>query len=82
MFLIGAAYSICIMASMLYGWAFLGHAVIVRDFYEIPKAMFPVVFFTLGREIELLNPRFVPFSAGSRWRYFLSVFTPWRSGQI
>jgi O-antigen ligase len=53
MFLIGAAYSICIMASMLYGWAFLGHAVIVRDFYEIPKAMFPVVFFTLGREIEL-----------------------------
>jgi hypothetical protein len=53
MFLIGAAYSICIIASILYGWAFLGHTVIVRDFYEIPKAVFPVVFFTLGREIEL-----------------------------
>src|SRR5437879_674359 len=48
MFLIGAAYSICITVSILYGWAFLGHTVIVRDFYEIPKAIFPVVFFTFG----------------------------------
>jgi O-antigen ligase len=53
MFLIGAAYSICITVSILYGWASLGHTVIVRDLYEIPKAIFPVVFFTFGREIEL-----------------------------
>lgn len=53
MFLIGVVYAICVSVSLLYGWVFLGHTVIVRDLYEIPKVFFPVVFFMLGLETDL-----------------------------
>jgi hypothetical protein len=53
MFAVGAAYSICILISIWYGSVFLGHTVIARDFYEIPKAIFPVLFFTFGLETDL-----------------------------
>jgi len=53
MCVVGAVYALCITASIFYGWAYLGHAVIVRDLYEIPKALLPVLFFTLGLETEM-----------------------------
>ena len=53
MFLVGAAYTLCIAISTFGGWLLLGHTVILRDFYEIPKVLFPVFFFTFGFECEL-----------------------------
>ncbi len=53
MFLIGLVYAACVFISLLYGWLFLGHSVIISDFYEIPKAMLPVAFFSLGMEADL-----------------------------
>src|SRR5215470_1219937 len=50
MFLVAIVYAACVAAALFYGWAFLGHTVIARDFYEIPKALFPLAFFTLGLE--------------------------------
>src|SRR5215470_15691368 len=50
MFVVAIVYAACVAAALFYGWAFLGHTVIARDFYEIPKALFPVAFFTLGLE--------------------------------
>lgn len=51
--LVGLIYAICLAVSILYGTVVLEHEFLVRDLYEIPKALLPVVFFTLGLEIEL-----------------------------
>ena len=53
MFLVGGLFCACVSLSLFYGSAVLGHAVILRDLYEIPKACLPVVFFTLGYEANL-----------------------------
>jgi O-antigen ligase len=53
LFLIGFLYSLCILVSLAYGSLFLGHTAIVRDIYEVPKILFPVIFLTLGVEANL-----------------------------
>lgn len=53
MFVLGALFCICIMISMAYGADILGHRLIQRDFYEIPKVWFPVLFFTVAYESNL-----------------------------
>src|SRR5579862_850543 len=50
MFLIGAIYCVCILLSIFFGTFVLGHGFLYRDLYEIPKAVLPVIFFTLGLE--------------------------------
>lgn len=49
----GGLYLVCNLISLAYGWAFLGHEVIVRDFYEFPKILLPVAFYTMGRETPM-----------------------------
>ncbi|GAC1700360.1 MAG: hypothetical protein NVS9B4_01640 [Candidatus Acidiferrum sp.] len=53
MFLIGALFCLGVLLSVWYGAEVLHHAVILRDFYDLPKALFPVVFFTLAYEAKL-----------------------------
>jgi hypothetical protein len=53
MFLIGALFCLSVLLSVWYGAEALHHTVILRDFYDLPKALFPVVFFTLAYEAEL-----------------------------
>lgn len=53
MFLIGPIFCACILLSLFYGTFVLGHPFLYRDLYEIPKALLPVVFFTLGLEARL-----------------------------
>lgn len=53
MFIVGALFCACIALSLFYGSAVLGHAVILRDLYEIPKALLPILFFALGYEANL-----------------------------
>ena len=53
MFLIGLLYFICNIISISYGAYLLGHPVILRDFYELPKVWLPVCFFTIAYEADL-----------------------------
>lgn len=53
MFVVAAVYCICILLSDWYGAEFLGHSPVASDFYEIPKALLPLAFFTLGYEANL-----------------------------
>lgn len=53
LFIVGAVYSVCFALSTWYGASLLHHSVEPRDFYEIPKVLFPVVFFTVAHEAEL-----------------------------
>jgi len=53
MFVIGFLFFLCNAISIWYGSRILGHSVILRDFYELPKVWFPVAFFTLAYEAEL-----------------------------
>jgi O-antigen ligase len=53
--LIGMFYCLSILLSMWFGAEVLHHQVLSRDFYEIPKAVLPIVFFTIGYEAELSN---------------------------
>ena len=53
MYLIGGVYVLCICVSLFFGSVLLGQTVILRDFYEIPKALLPVIFFTLALEADL-----------------------------
>lgn len=53
MFLIGFLYCVSNTISIWYGADILGHSVILRDFYELPKVLLPVAFFTLTYEAEL-----------------------------
>jgi hypothetical protein len=50
MMAIGAAFSFAIAVSIWYGAEVLRHPILIRDYYEIPKAWLPVVFFTIGLE--------------------------------
>jgi O-antigen ligase len=53
LFWIAAVYCGFIFLSLFAGTFVLGHAFTYRDFYEIPKALFPVVFFVIGLEAAL-----------------------------
>jgi len=50
---VALAFCICILLSMLYGAQILAHPVLLRDFFEIPKALLPALFFTLAYEADL-----------------------------
>jgi O-antigen ligase len=52
MFLIGVVFTFCILLSIWYGAVVLEQNVVVRDFYEIPKLWFPVIFFTMAYETK------------------------------
>ena len=56
LFLVGILYFICNVVSIVYGAALLGHPVILRDFYDLPKVLLPVAFFTIAFEAELSEP--------------------------
>lgn len=53
MFLIGLLYCVSNAFSMWYGAEVLGHPVILRDLYDLPKVWLPVAFFTIAYESEL-----------------------------
>jgi hypothetical protein len=53
MFLIGAIYFVSTLVSIWYGADLLRVPVIPRDFYELPKLIMPVGFFTFAFEAEL-----------------------------
>jgi hypothetical protein len=53
MFPIAAIMCFSIAISIWYGSSILGQTVILRDFYDIPKACLPAIFFTIAYEAEL-----------------------------
>jgi len=53
MFAVGGLYSVAVALSIWYGSALLGQTVVLRDFYEFPKLLLPVAFFTLAYEARL-----------------------------
>ena len=53
MFIVGILCCCSITISMWYGSSILGHTVLIRDFYELPKVWLPVIFFTVTYEAEL-----------------------------
>ena len=53
MLLVGLLYCFCNVVSIWYGAELLGHTVLLRDFYELPKVWLPVAFFIVAYEVEL-----------------------------
>jgi O-antigen ligase len=53
MLVIGFLYFVCNALSMWYGAQILGHTVILRDWYELPKVWLPVAFFIIAYEADL-----------------------------
>jgi O-antigen ligase len=53
LFVAGFVYFLCTIISIWYGATVLGHPVVLRDFYELPKVWIPVIFFTFGYESRL-----------------------------
>jgi hypothetical protein len=53
MFAIGLLFCLCNAISIWFGARILGHPVILRDLYELPKVWLPVAFFTIGYEAYL-----------------------------
>jgi len=53
LFVVGLIYSFCVSLSMWYGSTILGHALVLSDFFELPKLWLPVAYFTLTYEAEL-----------------------------
>jgi len=53
MFLVGMFFCLSVILSMFYGSDVLQHRLILRDYYEIPKAWFPVAFFIIAYEAGL-----------------------------
>jgi O-antigen ligase len=53
MLVIGFVFCLCNAISMWYGTAILGHTLVLRDLYELPKVFLPVIFFTIGYEAQL-----------------------------
>jgi len=52
LFVIAVIFSVCILVSITYGAQVIGHPVLARDFFEIAKAVIPVIFFTLALEAD------------------------------
>lgn len=53
LFIVGALYCVSILLSTWYGAAVLHHSLALRDFYELPKVLFPVAFFAVAYEADL-----------------------------
>ena len=53
MYLVAFVFCACISMSMVYGTQVIGHPLLARDFLELPKTIFPVLFFTLAYEADL-----------------------------
>jgi O-antigen ligase len=52
LFLVALAFTICIAMSMLYGTQVIGHPLLSRDFFELVKPLFPLLFFTLAYQAD------------------------------
>lgn len=46
------SFAVCILVSLFYGTQIIGHPLLSRDFFEVPKAFIPVVFFTFAYEAD------------------------------
>ncbi|HEY0704491.1 MAG TPA: O-antigen ligase family protein [Candidatus Acidoferrales bacterium] len=53
MFIAGALFCFAVIVSMMYGVGILHHTLILRDYFEIPKAWLPVAFFWFAYEADL-----------------------------
>ena len=53
MWTVGTVFATCIALSIWYGADVLRHPVLTRDYYELPKAFLPVIFYTIGLEASL-----------------------------
>ena len=53
LFIIGFLFFACNAFSLWYGARILGHPVLLRDLYELPKVWLPVAFFTIAYELAL-----------------------------
>jgi O-antigen ligase len=53
MYLVALVFCVCIGMSMAYGTQVIGHPLLARDFLELPKTIFPVLFFTIAYEADL-----------------------------
>jgi O-antigen ligase len=53
MFLVSAAFCLCVVLSLVYGTQIIGHPLLARDFYELVKPLLPWMFFTVGLEADL-----------------------------
>jgi len=53
MYVVALVFCACIGMSMVYGTQVIGHPLLARDFFELPKTIFPVLFFTLAYEADL-----------------------------
>jgi hypothetical protein len=53
MFAAALVFSICVVMSMIYGTDVLHHELLYRDYFEIPKAWLPALFFTVTFESQL-----------------------------
>jgi O-antigen ligase len=66
MFAAALVFSICVVMSMIYGTDVLHHELLYRDYFEIPKAWLPALFFTMTFESQL------PEKAVQRfWRFLI-----------
>jgi hypothetical protein len=53
MYVVALVFCACIGMSLVYGTEVIGHPLLAPDFFEFPKAVFPVLFFTLAYEADL-----------------------------
>jgi len=53
MYVVAFVFCLSISVSMAWGTKVLGHPLLARDFFELPKTVFPVLFFTLAYEADL-----------------------------
>jgi O-antigen ligase len=53
LFAVALLFCACVLVSILYGAQVIGHRILGRDFFEIAKAIIPVLFFTLALEADL-----------------------------
>jgi len=52
LFVVAVVFMLSIAVSMLYGTQVIGHALLSRDFFELAKPLFPLLFFTLAYEAD------------------------------
>ena len=77
LFLVGLLYCLCNAISIWYGATILGHNVVTRDFYELPKVWLPVAFFTIGFESRLNEQSFRRLIAAFAAPVFLVCLYAW-----
>jgi O-antigen ligase len=53
MYAVALVFCACICLSLVYGTQVIGHPLLARNFFEFPKTVFPVLFFTLAYEADL-----------------------------